>query len=298
MTTSLCLKCGILKGGALNECPSCEHAPLDWQAATAFTDHYLTESELGQLGRAIQILSKVDVDDETRYQAFVYFVARKWPKILEYGIEEVDSELATILDSIYRTHLVSLPSQQSLQLRSPEWEDESWLHAGTSEFQIEEDAWKEGISNIVQYGLNTAHAVVTLKIEIGEGAVLQKLAWRTRNAINHTDFSAAAQRIDPLIADSAEYKRLVKRYQAPVVNGWSGQSKKRSAYLGGTYVRLEEMAKLCGRLIRHKAGIESLIPLEVERVKQELKFSYATYISLVELVLCPEKITCSTTEGD
>jgi hypothetical protein len=125
------------------------------------------------------------------------------------------------------------------------------------------------VSNIVLHSVNTAREIVALMIAGGEGAFLQKISIRIRNTVRGIDYHALAQHADSLVADAAEYERLVGRYRKPVKNGWSGRTKQRAVYLGGTHVRLTEMAQLCRKVMRHKAGLEPLIPLEFKRAKQE-----------------------------
>lgn len=50
MTQALCLYCGSTKFGALNQCDSCGEPAPDVELSLLFTDHYLTEAELDNLG--------------------------------------------------------------------------------------------------------------------------------------------------------------------------------------------------------------------------------------------------------
>ena len=65
-----------------------------------------------------------------------------------------------------------------------------------------------------------------------------------------------AAEAETLVLDAAEYRRTVQRFRTRVRNGWSQRTQTLAEYLGGTYVRLDEMAEGLLTLLRHKAGIE------------------------------------------
>ncbi|MGH8064970.1 MAG: hypothetical protein ACRERE_06950 [Candidatus Entotheonellia bacterium] len=128
MSRSLCLNCGVLKVGAFDECPECGEGPPDADVALCFTTHHLTEHELEQIGLAVKTLNQIEVNEDTRFHAFLHFVSRKWPKVLEYNINLVEPELSENVDAVYRTHLADLPGQQTAELERPHWAGDGSRH--------------------------------------------------------------------------------------------------------------------------------------------------------------------------
>jgi hypothetical protein len=103
MSLSLCMNCGVLKVGAFDQCPECGEGPPDADVALCFTTHHLTEHELEQIGLAVKALNQIEVNEDTRFHAFLHFVSRKWPKVLEYNINLIEPELSENIDALYRT---------------------------------------------------------------------------------------------------------------------------------------------------------------------------------------------------
>ena len=119
MTVSLCTNCGSLKHGAWCKCPDCEASPFDGQASILLSDHNLTEEELRKLGKAVAAIRTTGHDEETRFHILMYFISRKWPKLLAIEIEALPEKLQETLESVYREHLQSLPGQDSPDVQSP-----------------------------------------------------------------------------------------------------------------------------------------------------------------------------------
>lgn len=286
------MNCGVLKVGAFNDCPACGAEPVDDDIALQLTTHYLTEDELKRIGLAVSALRDLVPDEEIRFHAFAYFLSRKWPKILEYGIDEVEPELADILDTLYGEHLSRLPGQETDErLARPHWEYERWESASKAEFQAEEDHWNEQLlDEVLLRGVATGKKVVQLKIDLGEGTLVQRLKHRFRLLFSTLAYREFVMHTQQLVEEAREYERHVKRYRKAVRNGWSGRTKKRAEYLGGTYVRLLEMADSCRKLAEHKAGIAPIIPIEFQKIKQEFEFSHTTFVELCQVVLDPRKI--------
>jgi len=290
MTQSLCLNCGRLKIGAFNQCPECGVEPIDCEIALQFTSHSLSADELESIGRVVKRLRDLEPDPEVRFHALMYFVSRKWPKILEFDIDEVEPTLADRIDEVYQRHLSETPGQRThKRLERPPWSGDRWLRADP-DMQADDDCWGEGVQAKLLEGLAVAEDVVGLMIESGEGAVLQRVAHRLRRVFSNVDWELLAGRARDLVHAAEQHERSVARHAGRVKNGWSGRTKRRAQYLRGCGVRLLEMARLCERIVRHKEGTMELIPLEFGRAKEEFRFAYDMYIRLIGVVSRPDTI--------
>ena len=69
MTKAVCFRCGGLKLGAFSNCESCGARPLsdnDLMLSLAFTDHYLDDARLQQVGRAVAAGRPPQLDQVTK----------------------------------------------------------------------------------------------------------------------------------------------------------------------------------------------------------------------------------------
>jgi hypothetical protein len=133
-------------------------------------------------------------------------------------------------------------------------------------------------------------AITQVKIDAGEGAALQRLAYFVKLALSKVDYEKLCEEARQKVEEAKEYERLVEAYRKSVKNGWSGSTKRRAEYLGGTAVRLMEMAALCQKIVDHKARYKVLIPLEVERVRQEYRLSRDSLLELATVIIKPSLI--------
>jgi len=290
MTISVCLTCGDFKHGAIGECPHCKESCCNTELSLLLTDHYLEKSELKQIGKAIAVLNKTGLDRDTKTNVLLYYLSRKWPKIIDFHIEELPRDVVEVVDGVYRSHLKKLPGQQDDKLKTPPILKDRWCKAVNEEMQADEDDWKNGLPELLRYGLNIAKEIVKLKIAVGEGAVFQRIKYIIKSVFSPIDYGAHILTVDSLVKDAHEYERFVQRYRKPVKNGWSEQTKRRAEYLGGTYSRLVEMSMLCQKIVYCKARKIAVIPIDFQRIKQEFAVSYEAYVELYYVVARPEKI--------
>ncbi|MBT8573486.1 hypothetical protein ICN46_06530 [Polynucleobacter sp. Latsch14-2] len=69
MTMATCFNCGEIKFGAFVACPECKQLPStddDWMLSLAMTDHYFDSDTLRQMGQAIKMGEKPNLDESTR----------------------------------------------------------------------------------------------------------------------------------------------------------------------------------------------------------------------------------------
>lgn len=290
MTVAVCTNCGELKHGAWCSCPACESVGLDGEVGILLSDHNLSEAELERIGDAVAVIHDTGLDEETRFHLLAYYLSRKWPKLLEYDIDAVELGLQKLLDGLYRSKLAHLPGQEEPDLKVSPIRQRTWATATGTEFQEEEDAWQAEVRGLLLNGMEVAKQIVSLKIEAGEGAVLQRLTHSFRMLFQGCDYRRLAGRSTELLGDATEYQRTVNTFCARVRNGWSDRTKEQAGYFRGLCQRLEEMADTAQAIIEHKAGINRLIEMEFKRLRQEFAQSYKTFIDLSYVVLDPRRI--------
>lgn len=290
MTIAVCTNCGELKLGAWCPCPKCESDGLDADISLLLSDHNLTENELRRIGTAINIIHGTGLDDEKRFHLLTFFLSRKWPKLLSYNIDAVEPNLQKELDNLYRTKLASLPAQKEPDLKVPPLLQRPWNEAKGAAFQDEDDVWQREVRGMLLTGMVVAKQIVSLKIEAGEGAVLQRMNHGVRGLFHNCDYRSLALRATKLVGDASEYRRTINDFCARVKNGWSARTKEQAAYFRGLCQRLEEMAHNAKVIIENKAGINRMIALEVKRRRQEFSQSYSMLIELSAVVLDPSRI--------
>jgi hypothetical protein len=290
MTVAVCTNCGKLKHGAWCSCPACESLGLDGEVGILLSDHNLSEAELERIGDAVGIIHNTGLDEETRFHLLVYYLSRKWPKLLEYDIDAVELKLQKSLDALYRSNLAHLPGQEEPDLKVSPIHQRTWASAMGASFQEEDDAWQAEARGLLLDGMKVAKQIVALKIEAGEGAVLQRLTHSVKTLFHGCDYRRLAARSTELIGDAKEYQRTVNTFCARVRNGWSDRTKEQAAYFRGLCQRLEEIANRANAIIEHKAGINRLIDMDFKRLRQEFAQSYKTFIDLSYVVLDPRRI--------
>ena len=139
-------------------------------------------------------------------------------------------------------------------------------------------------------GVELAKEIVQTKIDVGEGAVLQKASHFFRSIVNHCDYGKLSNRATCLGGDVGEYERSITRFCHRVQKGWSDRTKQQSAYFLGLCQRLNEMAQSLKLIVEHKARIQPLIKIEYQRNCQQLNQSYGVFLDLFSVVLDPTKI--------
>ncbi|MFH1748503.1 MAG: hypothetical protein ABIG44_15825 [Planctomycetota bacterium] len=290
MTVALCTNCGSLKHGAWCECPDCEAGPFDSEVGILLSDHNLTEEELRILGKAVATIRTTDHDEETRFLILMYFISRKWPKLLEFSIEAVPEELQETLESVYREHLQGLPGQDSPNLQVSPVALKSWERATGERYQDEDEAWQRTVVGVLMQGIEIAKSIVRLHVDAGEGAVLQRLKHGLHCLFRRKDYRAMAGRAEQVLGDATAYQRDVDQFCNAVRNGWSDRTKEQAACFRGLCLRMIEMAEHCKTVIEYKAGITHLIDIDFRRTKQQFQLSYRTYVDLAQVVLHPTEI--------
>jgi hypothetical protein len=219
-----------------------------------------------------------------------YFLSRKWPKLLDYDINDVEPQLQKQLDGLYRSKLAGLPGQEEPDLKVSPVRQHTWTEAMGAEFREEDDAWQAEVRGVLLNGMEVAKWIVSLKIEAGEGAVLQRLTHFIRALFHGCNYRRLAGRATELVGDASEYRRTVNAFCARVKNGWSDRTKEPAAYFRGLCQRLEEMANHSKIIVEHKAGINHLMDIDFKRVRQEFARSYETFVDLSYVVLDPTRI--------
>lgn len=225
-----------------------------------------------------------------RFHLLTYYLSRKWPKLLEYEIDAVEPQLQRKLDTLYRSELAHLLGQEEPDLKVSPIRQHAWTTAMGAEFQEEDDAWQAEVRGILLNGMDVAKQIVSLKIEAGEGAVLQRITHCIRTLFQGCDYRRLVGNSTELVGDAREYQRTVNTFCSRVKNGWSDRTKEQAAYFRGLCQRLVEMAGCSKTIIEHKAGINLLIDIDFNRVRQEFSQSYKTFIALSYVVLNPSRI--------
>src|SRR5205814_7990908 len=192
--------------------------------------HNLTQGELRQIGEVIKKIQSMGLDEETRFHALLYFLSRKWPKLLEYDIDAIDPDLQATLDGVYRSSLADVPGQEDPNLKVSPVARGAWTTATGSEFQAEEDEWQSALRGVLADGIDVGTRVVSLKIQAGEGAVLQKVTHQLRSLARPCDYRRLASSAVEVIGDAKEYRRRVHSFCSQVKNGWSDRTKEQAAY--------------------------------------------------------------------
>lgn len=295
MTVAVCTNCGELKYGAWCTCPVCKSDGLDGEVGILLSDHNLSEDELSRIGNAIHVIHDTELDDEIRFHLLTYYLARKWPKLLECDIDTVEPQLLKQLDTLYRSKLASLPGQEDPDLKVSPVRQHTWTTAMGAVFQQEDDAWQAEARDVLLNGMDVAKRIVSLMIEAGEGAVLQRLTHFVTTLFRGCDYRRLAGRSAELVGDASEYRRTVSVFCDRVKNGWCDRTKEQAAYFRGLCQRLEEMADRSKTIIEHKADINRLIDMDFKRVRQEFNQSYKTFIALSYVVLDPTRIKADGT---
>jgi len=290
MTVAVCTNCGELKYGAWCICPVCETEGLDRDVSILLSDHNLFEEELRWIGDAIHVIHDTTLDEEMRFHLLTYYLARKWPKLIEYDIDSVEPQILKQLDTLYRSKLADLPGQEKPGLKVSPIRQQTWITATGETFQKEDTAWQAEVPYIMLNGIDVVKRIVSLQIEAGEGAILEKITHSIRTLFKGCDYRQLAGRATKLIGDAGEYRRTVDAFCDRVKNGWSDRTKEQSAYFRGLCQRLEEMAKQTKNIIEHKAGINRLIDIDFKRIRQESWQSYNTLTGLSHIVLHPSRI--------
>ncbi len=84
MTTALCLSCGDLKFGAFCECSNCGFTSSgNMQVDMTFSDHNYDPQTLSAFGKVIKAIAKETTRAELRYLAFLLYITKYFPEILE-----------------------------------------------------------------------------------------------------------------------------------------------------------------------------------------------------------------------
>ena len=113
MTVALCTNCGEIKFGAWCLCCNCGSNGLDGDISLVLTDWYLTKDELCQIGEAVQLIFKTELDESIRFAYLVYYLSQKWPKLLTYDIDKLDTQVQKQLIDFYSNKLSGFQGQEN-----------------------------------------------------------------------------------------------------------------------------------------------------------------------------------------
>ncbi len=119
MTVALCTNCGKFKFGSWTTCDSCGDEDYDAELSLVLTDHHLTEDEMKVIGKAIGIIANSTQNKRIHFLLLAYYVAQKWPKLLEYNVHSVDPDLQMQVDRLYYRWLHDQPGQSETADREP-----------------------------------------------------------------------------------------------------------------------------------------------------------------------------------
>jgi hypothetical protein len=295
MTTSLCLNCGVLKQGAWCPCPHCHSEPVDTELAVLLSDHTLPEDDLRRIGLAIIELRQTGLDEETRCHALAYFLSRKWPSLLEFDISAAEEPLQRTLDTLYRQFLATLPGEEHAPSRISPLVERRWTRAMGADMQRQDDDWQERVPDTLLIVLPVARSVIKLHRDMGEGDWLNRLRHFLQTPIKGYDIPLLLRRERQCVDEAKEADRLVNRFCSELKNGWSDRTKEQAAYFRGACMRLVEMAEITKELVEHTAGINKLIHLEVQRLRQQFTQKQGHFWPLMCVVLDPTGLKCDGT---
>lgn len=105
MTSALCTNCGEFKMGAWTYCSACGSKGLNDDVSLALTDWYLTNDELQQIGKVGQLIFSIEYDEIMRLNLLVYYLSKKWPKLLTYDIDSLDNQIQKQIVDFYTNKL-------------------------------------------------------------------------------------------------------------------------------------------------------------------------------------------------
>jgi len=112
MTVALCTNCGEYKFGAWCMCQVCGSEGLDDDVSLVLSDWHLTKEEMSQIGEAIQLIFKTELDESIRFALVVYYLSQKWPKLLTYDIDKLDTQVQKQLIDFYSNKLSGFQGQE------------------------------------------------------------------------------------------------------------------------------------------------------------------------------------------
>jgi len=297
VTASLCLWCGATKGGALNDCPECSRAPVDYEVSVQFTDHYFTRVELSLLATAVRVIGDLKLEDEGHVYSFLYFVSRKWPKVLESDLDGLPQSVAAVASGVYRSHLSDLEGQSRSRRVMTPWEERSWDQSSSHEFADQERQWNRQLRPLLVELHRLLRRTEQLGLRLGLGGILSKLAsWWGRLTARRDPLSWTA-RVDALGGDWDDLSRQVLRAREPVKNGWSRRSQERITYLNGAAEGLRELIDLAARAAAHREGRSPMIRLDLRRLGEEWRQRRGQLRATLAVVEDPELIVDPLTKS-
>ena len=116
MTWALCLSCGETKFGALCPCPKCEAGSTgDMNLDIAFSDHHMSKSTIGDLGKVIEKIRAVVTDDELSFWTFIRYVSVHHSSILGVDLNpEMAAKCDAVLSQIQLPEIQIEPGRESI----------------------------------------------------------------------------------------------------------------------------------------------------------------------------------------
>jgi len=112
MTAALCTNCGEFKMGAWTYCPGCGSKGLNDDVSLALSDWYLSNDELQQISKVGQLIFKTELHEALRFNFLVYYLSKKWPKLLQYSIDELDPKIQKQIVDFYTNKLSDFQGQE------------------------------------------------------------------------------------------------------------------------------------------------------------------------------------------
>ncbi len=295
MTASFCLLCGAMKVGAFTWCDECEFVPPDWDVALQFTDDYLNSLEVNSLRDVVMGLAQADATEEERYWTFLYFVTRKWPKILEVDIDKLENDLRRKVESLYQEHLADHIGQHPSSLRqTSRFAYESWNSAVNEEMQRTEDAWRDRAAEqapaLEKNGAELLEMIRKFIFELGQGGIASRILFPSTYPPPRKKKGERLNRASEITHCVKEHGRRLDDYCEGFSRGWSGKTRRQVSYTVGTKDLLAELAAIAIKLASHVGFEDRLIPMKVRELRQELKMKRRTYESTAYLAFHPEHI--------
>jgi len=126
MTWALCLNCGDLKFGAICPCPSCQVASSgNMELDIAFSDHYVDESSLRELGALLQQIREAAAEEEepaaVTFWTFMRYISEHQSEVLQATVpREYAQRVGEIYESLTIPEIHLMPGHRNVDVEDEE----------------------------------------------------------------------------------------------------------------------------------------------------------------------------------
>ncbi len=144
----------------------------------------------------------------------------------------------------------------------------------------EEAAWQDEAPTMVLEALGIAKGIVSLRVEFGEGAKLQKLTHGLRSMLRSPDYMQFAVQSRLMANHAAEYANAAASLHARVKEDWSLQGKRQAERFLSISQHLVEMADSTVVVADHKAGLDPLSPMDLDGARRQFSRSHDALMEL------------------